>query len=57
MLWAVILKPWLDEPIYHVAGATPTVTRCGRKVGPFMPWLPMKHVRKFARACEGCFPG
>ncbi len=58
-VWAIIFKPWAETPIYHRNVRTSTVigkTACGRKVHPLTPWLPMKHVKKFARPCRGCFP-
>jgi hypothetical protein len=32
------------------------LTVCGRRVGVYVPWLPKKHVKKFARPCKGCYP-
>lgn len=65
-LWAIIFKPWADEPIYHahkrVFWYDPDfrghkwLTRCGRPIGEHTPWLPMKHVVKIGRPCRGCFP-
>jgi hypothetical protein len=54
-LWAIIFKPWPDQPIYH-GHAGKGKTRCGRQIGDYTPMLPMKHVVKFARACRSCYP-
>jgi hypothetical protein len=52
--WAVIFRPWPDEPIFHALEHRDT--RCGRAVGLYTPLLPLKHVRKFARPCRSCWP-
>jgi hypothetical protein len=62
-LWAIILDIWANDPVYHrfasarrgVDGTWRDYTSCGRVVGAYKPWLPMKHVVKFARPCKGCF--
>jgi len=58
--WAIVMRPWLDEPVFHrVMEAQgrryPDYVQCGRKIGSFTPWLPRKHVVKFARPCKDCF--
>jgi hypothetical protein len=62
--WAIILKIWPDEPVFHAPHyeSTPSgryhstgATRCGRYISAFTPWLPRKHAAKFARPCKGCF--
>jgi hypothetical protein len=54
-LWAIIFKPWPDEPVYHgFAGVGQTL--CGRKIGLYHPMIPMKHALKFARPCRSCYP-
>lgn len=59
-MWAIILRPWPDEPVYHRMALRkpnePAATKCGRKISEYTPWLPTKHVVKFARPCKGCFP-
>lgn len=62
--YAVVLDIWKPEPIWHVPGwdgkplfQAQEITRCGRKIGSYKPWLPRKHVAKFARPCKTCFPG
>lgn len=59
-MWAIILRIWADEPVYHRYWGNlksgEDRTKCGRRIGAFVPWLPMKHVVKFARPCKGCFP-
>jgi len=53
--WAVVFRPWQDEPVFHRLGDRRR-TPCGRVIGVDLPWLPMKHARKFARPCRGCWP-
>jgi len=64
-LWAIIFKPWKDEPVYHAFAKDllrpyefhlAYMTRCGRRIGDGTPMLPMKHVRKFGRPCRSCYP-
>lgn len=61
-MWAIIFRPWPDTPVYHrhkVGSMTREVwgvTVCGREISRDLPWLPTKHVVKFARPCKGCFP-
>ena len=57
--WAVIFQPWRDEPVMHKLdfwGAFKHRTACGRTIGSNKPLLPMKHAKKFATQCKGCFP-
>jgi len=59
-MWAIILRPWLDEPVYHAPAKRWDVrgrytTLCGRAISEYTPWLPAKHVKKFGRPCKGCF--
>jgi hypothetical protein len=54
-LWAIIFKPWPDKPVFH-GFVGRGMTRCGRKIGPYHPMLPMKHARKFGRPCRSCYP-
>lgn len=54
-MWAIIFKPWEALPVYH--RPTPRMkTLCGRMISRTTPWLPLKHVVKFARPCKGCYP-
>jgi hypothetical protein len=58
-LFVVILNIWPEEPVYHKEAdwqGPRNVTACGRPVAYWKPWLPHKHVVKFARPCKGCFP-
>lgn len=54
-IWAIIFKPWADEPVYHRRSVRRGLTQCGRKIGTETPWLPFKHAVKFGRPCKGCF--
>lgn len=58
--WGVVLRIWQDEPVFHIRGWqqgwAKEVTACGRVIGPGIPYLPYKHVVKFARPCKGCMP-
>jgi hypothetical protein len=60
-MWVIILDPWKDEPVYHADNGNSFVgrgqTKCGREIGAYKPYLPFKHVVKFARPCRGCFGG
>ena len=53
--WAIIFKPWLDQPVYHRLESR-DYTVCGREVGLYRPSLPLKHVVKFGRPCRSCWP-
>lgn len=56
--WAIIFKPWADEPIYHrrTDWTLGHITLCGRPIGQFTPMWPFKHAKKIGRPCKGCFP-
>jgi hypothetical protein len=54
-MWAVIFKPWEDEPVYH-RSAPEHSTACGRSRGPGTPMWPFKHAKRIGRPCKGCFP-
>ncbi len=55
--WAIIFQIWKEEPVFHkLAIASRDYTSCGRRIGVYLPLLPMKHARKFGRPCRGCFP-
>lgn len=54
-MWAVIFKPWPDEPVYHRLDLH-FKTKCGRPIGLHTPMWPFKHAKRIGRACKGCFP-
>ena len=62
--WGVILDPKKPVPIFHFPGSveddeyeeTTIFTRCGRAVtwSGLVPWLPLRHLKRFARPCRSC---
>lgn len=58
-MWAIFLRLWPDEPVYHALGVIRDMrdfTKCGRPVGVYVPFVPMKHAVKFGRPCKDCWP-
>jgi len=55
-MWAIVFKPWDNEPVYHRYGGD-LATVCGRRVGLHKSMWPFKHAKKVGRPCKGCFPG
>lgn len=55
--WAVVLDISKDTPTFHAyARAENDRTLCGRLIGLNRVGIPMRHARKFAQECRGCFP-
>jgi len=54
-MWAIVFKPWDNEPVYHRYGGD-LATVCGRRVGLHKSMWPFKHAKKVGRPCKGCFP-
>lgn len=57
--WGVVLNVDRPVPIYHLFGLFESgraITRCGRVVswGGMSPYLPIKHLKRFARVCRSC---
>lgn len=57
----MILDISKEHPTFHAFagaknGGTFDRTKCGRVISVHRVGIPMKHARKFAQECRGCFP-
>lgn len=60
--YVIFFDFWREDLVYHQPGWTARpeyteITRCGRPIGRYRPWLPKKLGPKIGRPCKGCFPG